>query len=76
MQHDPSAVAGMPPHVTLMYPFLRLPDLSDAVFRELGNLLSRVTAFECVFSRVAEFEEVSSTSSLIPRNHSLISQLR
>jgi 2'-5' RNA ligase len=56
MLHDPSAIAGMPPHVTLMYPFLPPPELSDPVLSELSDLLSRVSAFECAFRRVAEFE--------------------
>jgi 2'-5' RNA ligase len=47
----------MPPHVTLMYPFHPPPELSDPVLRALGDLLGRVTAFECVFRRVAEFEK-------------------
>jgi 2'-5' RNA ligase len=56
MQHDPSAVAGMPPHVTLMFPFLAPPELSNLVFPALGDLLSRVAAFKCAFRQVAEFE--------------------
>lgn len=57
MQHDPSAPARMPPHVTLMFPFLPQSELSDLVFQGLTDLLSHVTAFECAFRRIGEFEK-------------------
>jgi len=34
-KYDPSAAAGMPPHITLLYPFKPPDDISEA---ELGNL--------------------------------------
>ena len=54
---DPSATAGVPAHVTLLYPFLD-SDLVDAgVLAELEWFFSGVDAFAVRFDAVAEFPE-------------------
>ncbi len=55
MDHDPSASAGIPPHVTLMYPFLPPAHLTEQVVNELERLAANVTPFDFVLTNVREF---------------------
>lgn len=57
MRYDPSAPAGVPPHVTLMFPFVPPPDLSDAVIVRLHELIGRTEAFDFTLTSVSEFEQ-------------------
>jgi 2'-5' RNA ligase len=57
MKHDPSAKAGVPPHVTLMFPFLPPDQLSEAKVDALSALLSGEGRFEFSLTRVCEFEQ-------------------
>jgi len=56
-QHDPSAAAGIPPHVTLMFPFIPPCDLTDPIIDTLEALISQTTAFEFLLTRVRQFEQ-------------------
>ena len=56
MKYDPSAAAGVPPHVTLMFPFVHPPDLSEQVIAALQALISATNAFPFSLTRVREFE--------------------
>jgi len=57
MQYDPSAAAGIPPHVTLMFPFTSPADLSEPIIDRLEGLISRAKAFEFSLTRVGQFEQ-------------------
>jgi 2'-5' RNA ligase len=57
LQYDPSAKAGVPPHVTLMFPFLPPSDLTEARVGALAALLRGEDRFEFSLSRVREFEQ-------------------
>jgi len=57
MQHDPSAPAGIPPHLTLMFPFLPPPDLTGPKIDELERLIKRAKSFDYRLTRVSEFEQ-------------------
>ena len=57
MEHDPSAAAGIPPHLTLMFPFIPPPDLSILKIDALENLINRAEPFEFTLTRVSEFEQ-------------------
>ena len=57
MQHDPSAAAGIPPHLTLMFPFLPPPDLTGPKIDELQRLIKRAKSFDYRLTRVSEFEQ-------------------
>jgi 2'-5' RNA ligase superfamily protein len=46
---------GCPAHVTVVYPFLPPDRITEAVVDGLREVLTRVDAFECVFSQVAWF---------------------
>ena len=44
-RYDPSAAAGMPAHVTLLYPFKRRDESSDGLLNELRHHLARFAPF-------------------------------
>jgi 2'-5' RNA ligase len=56
-QHDPSAAAGIPPHVTLMFPFIPPSDLSEPQINALETLVGRAEPFDFTLTRVDEFEQ-------------------
>jgi hypothetical protein len=45
-RHDPSAAAGMPAHITLLYPFKPPDETDDFVAASRGSLPIRATASE------------------------------
>jgi 2'-5' RNA ligase len=57
LQYDPSAKAGVPPHVTLMFPFLPPSELTEANVNALAVLLSGEERFEFSLTRVREFDQ-------------------
>jgi 2'-5' RNA ligase len=57
MEHDPSAAAGVPPHLTLMFPFIPPQDLSALRIEALERLISGAVAFEFTLTHVSEFEQ-------------------
>jgi 2'-5' RNA ligase len=57
MEHDPSAAAGVPPHLTIMFPFLPPQDLSAQRIDALERLIGQATAFDFRLTRVSEFEQ-------------------
>ena len=56
LQLDASAAAGVPPHVTLMFPFLPPPDLTGPIVDSLEALVRGARAFELRLTGVNEFE--------------------
>jgi hypothetical protein len=55
LELDPAARAGVPAHVTVLYPFLA-PELIDSGARaDLGAAIASVAAFDVVFDRVCWF---------------------
>jgi len=56
LRHDPSARAGVPPHITVMYPFLEPGRLAADVVLGLDRVLAAVVAFEYELTEVREFE--------------------
>lgn len=55
---DRSGGWGVPPHVTVLYPFVP-PDLLDAtVITRLGEVVAGVPAFDLTFARVAWFGDL------------------
>ena len=57
-QHDPMAHAGVPAHVTLLFPFLATEDLTPAVRRRLARIASQVQPFGVRFVRPGRFPGV------------------
>lgn len=56
--HDPAARAGMPPHVTLLYPFVPMPLFGPAHRAALAETAARFAPFDLRFSRIARFPQV------------------
>ncbi len=52
---DPSARAGVPAHLTVLYPFLAPPLIDDAVLASLAALFAAVPAFAFTLDRVGWF---------------------
>jgi 2'-5' RNA ligase superfamily len=53
---DPYAAIGVPPHVTVLYPFLRPELLSDAAVDEVADVVSRFAPFDFALTHLAEFD--------------------
>jgi 2'-5' RNA ligase len=56
LRYDPSASAGIPPHVTVMYPFLDPAHLTSEVLAELDRLLIALEAFTYSLVDMREFD--------------------
>lgn len=54
---DPAAAVGLPPHVTLLYPFVDSEALDEGVTGELSWFFDHVDVFDAVFERVAVLED-------------------
>jgi 2'-5' RNA ligase len=63
-RHDPTAKAGMPAHVTVLYPWLSADALDAASLADLGDVLGRRQAFEVTFGEFGRFPQ---TLWLAPR---------
>lgn len=55
---DPSAADGVPAHVTLLYPFMPVSGLDDAVRRAISRIIATEPTFTVRFNRVARFSNV------------------
>jgi 2'-5' RNA ligase len=55
---DPSAAAGIPAHVTLLYPFMPVDGLDDDVRRKVGRIVAAEPTFTVNFRDVARFPNV------------------
>jgi 2'-5' RNA ligase len=58
VRHDPVAAAGVPAHVTILFPFVPTDQLTPAVRRTLAGIAAGVQPFEVRFTRVERFPEV------------------
>jgi 2'-5' RNA ligase len=56
--HTYDAPLGVPPHVTLLFPFVPADELTVDVEGRLGRLLGEVEPFEVSFARTARFPGV------------------
>jgi 2'-5' RNA ligase len=57
IKHDPSAAAGVPPHLTLMFPFVPPQDLSAQRIGALERLIGRAKPFDFTLTRISQFEQ-------------------
>ena len=55
LRHTSDAPLGIPPHVTLLVPFVPAEELTGEVEERLGRLLREVEPFEVTFPRTARF---------------------
>jgi 2'-5' RNA ligase len=56
--HDPMAHAGVPAHVTLLFPFLATDDLTPAVRRRLTRVAEKIQPFGVRFASTGRFPGV------------------
>jgi 2'-5' RNA ligase len=56
-RYDPSAAAGMPPHITIMYPFLAANELGGETMARLVELLGMTGTFEYSLTDVRDFDQ-------------------
>ncbi|MDF2749992.1 MAG: LigT-like protein [Gaiellaceae bacterium] len=59
-------VAGLPPHVTLLYPFVDSAELTAGVLRDTGRVVADVSRFEVRFRSAARLEGSPPTLYLVP----------
>src|SRR6266568_4621429 len=55
-KHDPSATAGVPPHLTLMFPFVPPTELTEGTIDLLASLMAATAGFDFALIQVREFE--------------------
>jgi 2'-5' RNA ligase len=55
---DPSAAAGVPAHVTLLYPFMPVDGLDDEVRHKVGRIVATEPAFTVHFREISRFPNV------------------
>ena len=56
MRYDPSAAAGVPPHVTLMFPFAPPSELTEGTIETLETLISGTESFKFSLAGVNQFD--------------------
>ena len=61
-----SGAAGLPPHVTLLYPFVDTEELTTAVEDAVGRVVASAERFEVTFRATACFEGDTPTLYLVP----------
>jgi 2'-5' RNA ligase len=57
LKYDPSAAAGVRPHITLMFPVVPPPDLSEPAIETLETLISGTTPFQFSLTGVNQFHQ-------------------
>lgn len=57
-RHTYDATLGVPPHVTLLFPFVPADELTLDVEERLARLLGEVDPFDVTFARIARFPAV------------------
>jgi 2'-5' RNA ligase len=57
-RHDPAAAAGMPAHVTVLYPFVPARAVDTALENELAAVVGRFAAFDFRLERFGRFPGV------------------
>jgi 2'-5' RNA ligase len=54
---DPGCVRGIPPHITVLFPFAIPSDFDDEMFTTIRDYFSTVDPFEIEFSALAWFDD-------------------
>lgn len=59
LAYDPAAAAGIPAHVTILYPFLEPSGIGDDVHARLRVIVAGIEPFEVTFGRTGRFPDVA-----------------
>ena len=54
-EHDPSAAAGMPAHITLLYPFKPPYEICDSVMEKLNRCFAGFSSFDFSLAKICRF---------------------
>lgn len=57
-RYDPTAAAGMPAHITSLYPFLPPDHIDAAAIESIGDCVSAISPFDFVLTRTRRFPGV------------------
>ncbi len=57
LRYDPSRYAGIPAHVTLLYPFHDLEAITGDVLRTISDIVSKHSQFQVTISEVEWFDD-------------------
>ncbi|HVZ38144.1 MAG TPA: 2'-5' RNA ligase family protein [Candidatus Kapabacteria bacterium] len=57
-RHDPAAAAGVPAHITILYPFKEPRELTPEVLRDLADLFAHVPGFDVSLRECRHFPGV------------------
>ncbi|MDQ4105013.1 MAG: 2'-5' RNA ligase family protein [Actinomycetota bacterium] len=57
-QLDPAAAAGVPAHITIIYPFLSEQDLDEDMLGDVRRLVARHPSFTVTFAGCDQFPDV------------------
>jgi hypothetical protein len=55
---DPAAAAGVPAHITIIYPFLAQQDITEEVVGDLRRLIAHQPSFTVTFAQCGQFPDV------------------
>ncbi len=58
LEHTYDAPLGIPPHVTLLFPFVPVEELSAEIEERLARVLGAIQPFDVTFARTARFTDV------------------
>ena len=56
-QYDPSAAAGVPAHITLLYPFKAPDEIDETVLRDLRGFFRRFVPFRFSFASIRRYPD-------------------
>jgi 2'-5' RNA ligase len=59
LAHDPAAAAGVPPHITLLFPFMPPDRLDAAVRSRAAAAIGAPMSFDVAFPRIGRFPDVT-----------------
>jgi 2'-5' RNA ligase len=65
LEHVDNAPLGVPPHVTLLFPFVEPPAIDAAVLDRAGRAVGRIRTFDVRFRHVTSFEPGPETAGVV-----------
>ena len=69
-RYDPSAAAGVPAHITLLYPFKHPDEVDYAALEDLRRLFQRFAPFRFSLAPIRRFPDAYCIWPQSPMNHS------
>jgi 2'-5' RNA ligase len=57
LRYDPNAALGVPPHITILFPFIAPDQLTDLILADVTRVFESVNAFDYSLNEAREFDE-------------------